>query len=90
LHVSVVGNHAYVAGGPSGVAVVDVSDPAAPKLVGSYSANRGFARAVAVLGQHAFVAEGREGLGIADVSNPAAPRPVAFYHPRPIAARQEQ
>jgi hypothetical protein len=94
MHVSVVGKHAYVTGGPvpgqegARMSVVDVSDPAAPKLVGSYGRDRGFGRALAVHGQHAFIAEGRGGLRIVDISNPAAPRPVGSYEPRPIVAGQ--
>jgi hypothetical protein len=86
-HLSIVGNHAYVASGTYGVAVVDVSDPAVPKVVGRCGLNRGFARGVAVLGQHAFIAEGRGGLEIADISSPAAPRLVGACEPRPIAGR---
>jgi hypothetical protein len=87
-HLTVVGNYAYVASGTGGVAVVDVADPAAPKVVGGCGYNRGAPRAVAILGQYAFMAAGRGGLEIADISNPAAPRLVGGCEPRPLAGAE--
>jgi hypothetical protein len=49
--------------------VVDVSDPASPRRVGTYNTS-GFARRVAVSGYHAYVAAG-ESLQVIDVSDPA-------------------
>jgi hypothetical protein len=64
------------------LAVVDVSDPSAPKPVGSYD-TPGVARAVAVEGQYAFVADDRRGLHVLDISDPTAPKPVGFYDSPP-------
>lgn len=68
--VTAVGNYAYLALGASGLAVVDVSDPANSVRVGSYTSGSGFAFGVAVSGNYAYVAAGDAGLQIIDVSNP--------------------
>jgi hypothetical protein len=85
--VAVVGNYAYVAASPHGLQVVDVSNPAAPKLVGSCD-TPALPEAVAAAGHHAFVTVGRHGLRIFDVSNPAAPKPVGSYDAPPARWRQ--
>jgi hypothetical protein len=58
--------------------IVDVSDPAAPALLGSYDTPGG-AEAVQVVGSTAYVADHDEGLQIVDVSNPAAPALLGTY-----------
>ena len=60
----------YVGGG---LDVVDISNPASPRLVGRYSSPG--AGAVAVSGNHAYVAE-ETGLRVIDISNPAVPQVV--------------
>jgi hypothetical protein len=83
VEVTVSGSYAYLAtqrrfltgtntiGG--GLEIVDISDPANPQRVGSYSG--GDAAAVAVAGNHACVAEGG-GLRVVDVSDPTNPELV--------------
>jgi hypothetical protein len=69
--VKVQGGHAYVAAGRT-LTVVDVSNPVAPKRLGSYTFPEkiwGFRLA----GASIYVAADVFGLGILDVSNPAAP-----------------
>ena len=56
----------------NGLVIVDVSNPAAPTLKGSYD-TAGSSAGVAVAGNYAYVADGDNGLVIVDVSNPAAP-----------------
>lgn len=77
LEVDVSGSHAFVAGSPVSEArlnVVDVSNPAAPRLVGS--ADAPYATTVRVLGNYAYV--GTSGvLTVFDVSNPSQPLQVA-------------
>ncbi|MHB9050032.1 MAG: Ig-like domain-containing protein, partial [Pirellulales bacterium] len=68
--VFVAGTVAYVADGPSGLAILDVSNPNAPVWLGGYS---GTARGVVVSGTLAYVADAGAGLQVLDVSNPAAP-----------------
>jgi hypothetical protein len=55
--LAIAGARAYVAAGPEGVHVVDISDPANLKLAASYK-TAGPARDVAVAGSHVFVAVG--------------------------------
>jgi hypothetical protein len=69
--VEIRGSHAYVAGGRT-LAVIDLSDPAAPRRVGAYT----FPEQIwsfRLVGQYAYVAANFFGLGILDVTNPASP-----------------
>ena len=59
--VKVVGHYAYVALGRGGLTIVDVSNPAAPRLVGGYDTS-GSAHGVAVADGYAYVADGSAGL----------------------------
>ncbi|MHB1038428.1 MAG: Ig-like domain-containing protein [Pirellulales bacterium] len=68
--VFVAGTVAYVADGPGGLAILDVSNPNAPVWLGGFS---GTARGVVVSGTLAYVADAGAGLQVLDVSNPAAP-----------------
>ncbi len=71
--VAVADGRAYVACDYDGLEIVDVSDPAAPALLGSID-NWLKTLKVAVQGDLAFLACHGEGLRIVDVSDPAAPR----------------
>ncbi len=66
---------AYVACRDGSIQVVDVSNPAGPKRVGSVDA--GDARRVHVREGHLFVAAGIDGLWIFDIKNPRKPRRIA-------------
>jgi hypothetical protein len=85
--VAVAGTYAYTAEvhpGPISIAIlriIDISNPAAPSLVGSYEkAGRGYGGyGVAVLGSHAFLAAGAAGLHIIDVSQPSDPVLVSAH-----------
>jgi hypothetical protein len=59
----------------AGLQVVDVTNPAAPRVVGSYRP-KDFLGPVAVAGDHAYVVENDKLLRVLDVSNPAQPRVV--------------
>ena len=74
--VAVQGTTAFVADGMGGLAIVNVADPAAPKLLGK-TATGGQARSVVVDGAVAYVAAGSAGLVLVDVKNPAAPRVIS-------------
>ena len=78
LDVVVADNHAFVADGASGLLVIDVTDAAAPALVGSLD-TEGVARGVAVSGKTVFIADGGAGLQIIDVSDPAVPTWLGTY-----------
>lgn len=76
--VAVVGETVYVADGSGALVTVDVSNPAAPVVLGSV-AIAGSAQSVEVDvdSQIAYVAAGQGGLVAIDVSNPAQPTQIA-------------
>ena len=63
---------AYVASGLGGLFIMDISDPARPRLRSRLDTD-GFARAVAVSNQRAYVADSENGLVVVDVSAPGLP-----------------
>ena len=73
--VAIADSYAYIAH-TSGLQVIDVTDPAAPVVLGHYGVP--WASAVAVAGRYAYVASGA-GLSAIGVGDPAAPVEVAFY-----------
>ncbi len=76
--IAVSGTIAYLAGSYGGVAIVDVSDPFNPKLVGSYD-TPGTTQGMAVAGNRAYAADSQSGLRIVDVSNPSMPTEMGFF-----------
>ena len=70
--IAVVGDHAYLAIGASGLLVVDISDSSGPTAVGT-GGTAGMAQGVAVDGDNAFVACGAAGLQVVDVSTSTGP-----------------
>jgi hypothetical protein len=72
LGFAISGNYAYVACGSAGMTVIDISNPALPRIVGSYD-TPGWAYGVAVEGNYAYVADGAGGLRILNISNPSVP-----------------
>lgn len=72
LDIAYAGGHAYVAAHARGVHIVDVADPARPRLVGT-AATAGAAYDVAVVGDRLYVAAWSAGLEVHDISDPAAP-----------------
>ncbi|MBI2874344.1 MAG: right-handed parallel beta-helix repeat-containing protein [Firmicutes bacterium] len=73
--VAVSGRISVVATGGAGIAVVDISNPASPAVLGRYD-TPGYAEAVALAGRYAYVADGPSGVKVVDISNPAKPVPV--------------
>lgn len=69
------GHYVYVACGEAGVQVVDISDPAAPVLVGTAD-TPGAASDVAVNGDTLSTADARGGLQVIDATSPAGPTVV--------------
>jgi hypothetical protein len=70
------GAKVYAAVGLGGIRILDVSNPAAPSLLGQFD-TVGQAREVVAQGILAYVVQS-DGLQILDVSNPAAPAPLGF------------
>lgn len=65
----------------NGLRIIDVSDPAAPTQVGSYSAGGGcWTWGVAVVGNYAYIANFGCGLRIVDVSDPTAPAEAGVWY----------
>ena len=78
--ITVSGTVVYVADGPAGLRVMDVSKPGAPRKLSAYD-TPGYAYSVRIAGDHAYVADGDAGLRIIDVSKPAAPKEIGRYVP---------
>ena len=72
LEVFVSESYAYVADRLSGLAIIDVSDPANPGAP-VYRDTSGWSGGVYVTGGYAYVGDGPSGLAIIDVSDPANP-----------------
>jgi hypothetical protein len=73
-------DYAYVAAGPAGLRVINVSKPSSPIEEGSY-VTYGWARAVYVSGTYAYLAVADYGPGsleIVDVSKPDSPKRVGY------------
>jgi hypothetical protein len=70
--VDVAGPVAYLAAGAAGLQVVDVSDPAAPHIIGSLD-TPGNGNGVKARGDFAYLADGPSGLAVINVSDPKAP-----------------
>lgn len=73
IGVTAVQTVAYVAASLGGVQIVDVADPAAPRLLATY-ATTSAANGVLVSGSLLYVAAGWQGVLALDVSDPATPR----------------
>jgi len=76
--VAVSGNFAYVAAGSTGVQVFDISNPLAPKRVGTVDTS-GSAYGVTLSGNYAYVADGEAGLQVVDVSDASSLRRVGGF-----------
>jgi hypothetical protein len=74
--LKVVGNRAYIANWGYGLLIADITDPAAPTLLGSVAID--FATAIETFGNYAYVGTSTNGgtLVTVDVSNPASPQIV--------------
>jgi len=77
--VAIDGSYAYVACDNAGLAIVDVSEPSAPRVVRQI-ATRDRAGGVAVSGGTAYVADGWSGLQVIDVVNPSSAAVVGEYY----------
>ncbi|HXG46296.1 MAG TPA: choice-of-anchor Q domain-containing protein [Methylomirabilota bacterium] len=76
--VAVVGGRAYLAAGTAGLVIVEIADPANPRLIGGYD-TPGYALRVAIMGDRAYVADGDAGLQILHIQNPAVPVRVGGF-----------
>ena len=73
--VAIQDNHAYLANGPYGLYVIDVSNPASPTVVG-HLPTPSWAFTIAADQGHVYIG-GRFGVQVIDISNPLQPALVA-------------
>jgi hypothetical protein len=73
----------YITGGSKSMQVIDVTEPANPKIVGSYRTN-GRIRGIAVRDKYAYIVNDRIGMEVVDISNPDSPKHVATCKIRKI------
>jgi hypothetical protein len=85
VDIFVTNGLAFLAQGTNGLAILSVSNPASPQLLGSCD-TAGYASAVRVSGSLAFVADGSAGLQIISVTNPSNPVLVGSYNTAGYAA----
>jgi hypothetical protein len=78
IGVAVSGTVACLAGSYGGVAIVDVSDPVNPELVGSCD-TPGTTQGVAIAGNRVYAADSQSGLRIIDISNAGMPTEMGFF-----------
>ena len=76
--VVVRGDYAYIADGPSGLRIVNISNPEEPENTGSLDTD-GSTLALAVEGDLAYLADGMRGLVIVDISNPEEPQAIGEF-----------
>jgi len=76
--IAVQGERAYLGIGPR-LAVLDISHPSSPTLLGKSDPLLGVVENVAVSGNYVYVAAGGAGLLVIDVSSPVAPVQVGAY-----------
>lgn len=79
--VTISGNYAYVAGGQTGLHVLDVSNPSHPRRVGGLDTD-GLAQGVAVSGNHVYLANGS--LGVWDTGVGAGLRVIDPVNPQRV------
>ncbi len=72
------GNHAYVGVGPR-LVVFDITNVAAPVVVGESTPLPANVQDIAIDGNYAYVTAGYYGLRIFDISNPTTPVEIGFY-----------
>ncbi|MHB8079386.1 MAG: FlgD immunoglobulin-like domain containing protein [Candidatus Krumholzibacteriia bacterium] len=80
MDIVMVGPYACVAVyGGTGVAVIDITDPASPRRRGTVALPSSDVTALAASGSHVFVADGVGGLAVVEVGDPDAPALKGSY-----------
>jgi hypothetical protein len=79
--IKIRGKYAYLASGKKGLAVVNISNPESPFLVGGFetvgpSQHDGIATGLVIEGNHAYVSYGNNGLQVVDISERESPKGV--------------
>lgn len=73
----IVDDLVYLADGPDGLKIINMSDPNNPVLIGNFDTYD--ALGIYVNNSLAFIADGEDGLKVINVSNPMIPRLVGTY-----------
>ncbi|MBT7617379.1 MAG: T9SS type A sorting domain-containing protein [Calditrichaeota bacterium] len=76
--ITIADDIAYLATYQTGMQIIDVSNPAEPRLLGTYD-SPGQTREIAVSGEFAYLADDQGSLRIVDVSDPTHPRETSFW-----------
>jgi hypothetical protein len=76
--IEVEGQTAFIAAGPKGLQIVDVSNPLYPSVVGT-AGSAGSMKDVVVREGMAYAADGASGLAVFDVSDPGSPSLVSVF-----------
>ncbi len=71
--VFILGHYAYVTSAGTGMRVVDISTPSAPKTLGSFAPDNANFQGITVSGNSAYIADEINGLRTVDVSDPNNP-----------------
>jgi len=75
--VTVSGDFAYLADGPNGLIILDISNQSNPKMVGHYKHKSGYAEGgITVSDNYIYIAYGSEGLLIIDITNKSTPKMI--------------
>ena len=77
--VFIDGSYAYCAAGPTGMDIIDISNPTNPVRVATYN-TEGLVNGIYVSGNYAYVADWDAGLQIIDISTPSAPSLAGSYN----------
>ncbi len=78
----VVGTYAYVSDYGAGLKIINIGNPAAPSLVGTFPIAMNSNTSIAVSGNYAYLNDYVNGaVRIVDISNPASPNLIATYLP---------
>jgi hypothetical protein len=77
--IAVSGQFAYMAGF-GGLSVADITDPAAPALVGGYAYDAAARPQVVMATENSVYVTTQSGVSVIDVSNPAAPVEIGYYN----------
>lgn len=75
--IFVDGDLAYLADGISGLAIINISDPLEPQIIG-YEDTDGYANGVFIYGNIAYIADGHSGLAIINITNPLEPQIIDY------------
>jgi hypothetical protein len=76
--VTVAGKYAYMAADFNGMRIIDVSDPAGPREIGSFE-GPGNVTKISIVDRTAYIADYSGGFYIVDISNPRKPRQLGRY-----------